>query len=145
MNTKFFTTAAASAALVLAMGVNAAAADSGTTNPASKTPGISFVDHGGKGGLKDLVVEAGTDPGTVELHFAGAEKITQGDVGMLVITRANGSTWRYKPSVYQVVDGKRKVLITGFHFVGKDRVSLKVHKYNSSAPLVVGPVSGRSS
>jgi hypothetical protein len=144
MTIRFFTTAAASAALVLGMGVNAVAADTGTTNSGFRSPGISFVDRGGRSGLKDLVVEAGTDPGTVELHFAGAQKITFGDVGMLIITRADGSIWRYRPSVYQVVDGKRKPLVAGFHFVGRDRVSLRVDKYNSSVPLVVGPVSGRN-
>jgi hypothetical protein len=145
MTTKSVTTAVASAALVLSMGVNAAAADTSTTNLGTRTVGISFLDRGGKGGLKDLVVEAGTDPGSVELHFAGAQKIAFGDVGMLVITRADGSVWRYRPSVYQVVNGKRRPLIAGFHFVGQDRVSLRVSGYDSSVPLVVGPVSGRNS
>ncbi|MDQ1474100.1 MAG: hypothetical protein QOJ99_5580 [Bryobacterales bacterium] len=142
---KIFTTATASAVLALAIGANAVAADVTTTNSGFRTPGISLVERGGRSGLKDLVVQAGTDPGTVELHFAGAQKITFGDVGMLIITRADGSIWRYKPSVYQVVDGKRRPLIAGFHFMGKDRVSLKVDKYDSSAPLVIGPVSGRNS
>ena len=75
--------------------------------------------------MKDLVVEPGKDPSTVELHFAGAQKVTFGDVGTLVIVKADGSIWRYKPSVYQMVDGKRRTLAVGFHFVGKDRVSLK--------------------
>jgi hypothetical protein len=144
MNMKMIASATASAALALAMGANAMAADAGVVNTEAKKPGISFVDRGGRGGLKDLVVEAGTDPSTVELHFAGAQKITFGDVGTLVIVKADGSLWRYKPLVYQIVNGKRKFVSTGFHFVGRDRVSLRVDKLDPSAPLIVAPVSGKN-
>jgi hypothetical protein len=144
MNMKTIASAAASAALVLAMGANAVAADVGAVNPAAKGPGVSFVDRGGRGGLKDLVVEPGTDPSTVELHFAGAQKISFGDVGTLTIVKADGSLWRYKPLVYQIVNGKRKFVSVGFHFVGRDRVSLRVDKLDPSAPLIVAPVSGKN-
>src|SRR3954452_22282537 len=117
MKIRFFTTASASAALVLAMGVNAAAADIRTTNTGYKNPGISYVDRGGKAGLLDVVVEAGTDPGVVQLHFAGAQKVVLGDLGVLMITRADGTIWRYRPPLYQTVNGKRRELIAGFHFV----------------------------
>lgn len=144
MNRKLFASAAGSAALALALSVNAMAADMAASNPDPKSSGISFVDRGGRYGMKDLVVEPGKDPRTVELHFAGAQKVTFGDVGTLVIVKADGSLWRYKPSVYQVVDGKRRYLAVGFHFVGKDRVSLRVDNLDWSAPLVVAPVSGKS-
>lgn len=145
MNTRFFVAAAASAALVMAMSVNAMAADAGTTNTGyAKHSGFAYVDRNSKGTVKDLVVEAGADPGAVVLHFAGAQKVEFGDVGTLKITRADGSIWRYKPAVYQVVDGKRKFVTVGFHLLDKDRVSLKVTKFNASEPLVLGPVDGRN-
>jgi hypothetical protein len=144
MTMKLFASAAASAALTLVMGATAFAADAGTANPEFKSPGVSFVDRAGRSGMKDLVVEPGTDPASVELHFAGAQRITFGEVGTLVIVKADGSLWRYKPSVYQMIDGKRKYVNVSFHYIGRDRVSLKVGKVDSSAPLVVTPVSGKN-
>ena len=66
------------------------------------------------------------------------------DVGTLRITRRDGSFWLYKPSVYQIVNGKRRSVPVAFKAVGGDRVSLRLGKFDNSAPLVVGPVSGRT-
>lgn len=142
MNKKFFVSAAASAAMALVMGANAMAADIGTTSQPYKASGITYVDRSGNTGIKDLVVEAGTDPKSVELHFAGAQKVEFGEAGGLRITRANGSIWHYKPQVYQLVNGKRHYVVVGFHFIGKDRVALRPGRFDTSAPLVVGPVDG---
>ncbi len=145
MNKRVFVSAAVSAALALAVGGSAMAADIHATGAGhAKHAGFDYVDRNGSGTVKDLVVEAGADPGAVVLHFAGAQKVEFGDVGTLKITRADGSIWRYKPSVYQMVDGKRKYMTVGFHMLDKDRVSLKLVRFDASAPLVVGPVDGRN-
>jgi hypothetical protein len=54
----------------------------------------------------------------------------------------DGHAWRYRPDVYQVVNGKRKLLSVGFSFLGHDRVALHLDKYDPSVPLIVTPVSG---
>jgi hypothetical protein len=97
---------------------------------------------GRNGERKDVVIQPGTDPSVLELRFAGADRINVESVGTLLIVNKDGSVWRYKPDVYQLVDGKRKSKIFAFHFIGKDRVSLKIEKLNPSAPVVVGPVNG---
>jgi hypothetical protein len=132
MNKKTFALATASAALALMTGTSAFAADLATANTGYKNPSVSFVDRDKKGELKDAVLEAGADAQKVE--FAG--------IGTLRITKANGSVWNYKPVVYQVVNGKRRPVTVAFRFIGKDRVSLRPHKVDASAPLVVGPVTG---
>lgn len=138
---RILATAAATVAMTIT-GFAAPPVDVGTTVSVAKTPGVSFVER--HGGVKEVVLEAGTDPSTLELRFPGAQKVTFENVGTLLVINHDGSLWRYKPEVYQVVNGKRKPVLFGFHFVGNDRVSLKVQKLNPSAPLVVGPVKGES-
>lgn len=137
---KFFVTATATAALVLMLGSNATAADAGTSTGSLRSPVVSFTDHGKPGHLKDLVVEAGSDPSAVELHFAGARKVEMIDTGTLRITDKDGSTWRYKPTAHQFVNGKQKTLVVGFKHVGQDKVTIWINKYDAAAPVVIGPV-----
>ena len=144
MNRKTFTLAAASAALALMTGTRALAADIATANTGYKSPSVSFVDRDIKSEFKDAVVEAGADPGVLQLHFADAQKVEFAGIGTLRITKANGSVWTYKPVVYQVVNGKRRPVAVAFRFIGKDRVSLRPQKFDTSVPLVVGPVAGRN-
>jgi hypothetical protein len=148
MNVKSFASVAASAGLALMMVGSALAADATTTVGTSPTVyqgGFAYVNHGYKNsGAKDLVVEAGADPSSVELHFEGAQKVEFADVGTLRITRSDGTFWIYKPSAYQVVNGKQRFVPLAFHAIGKDRVALRLGKFDASAPLVVGPVSARN-
>jgi len=73
MNKRVFVSAAVSAALALAVGGSAMAADIHATGAGhAKHAGFDYVDRNGSGTVKDLVVEAGADPGAVVLHFAGA-------------------------------------------------------------------------
>lgn len=145
MNRKLFVSAAASAALVIVMGANAIAADNSTATAGNKTAaGVTFVEHGRKDGLKNVVIEAGADPSVLELHFDGAQRVSFESVGTLLIVKADGTIWRYKPTVYQVIDGKQKNRLTTFRIMAKDRVSMKVDRLDSSVPLVVGPVSARN-
>ena len=123
MNGKFFIPAVAAGILALAMSGSAMAA------------GI------GGGHSRELVLQAGTDPNLVQVHFAGAQKVTVAAGGLLEILDADGVIWRYHPSLYQVVNGKRHQIAAGFHIVDKDRVALRVSKFDASAPLVFGPVN----
>jgi hypothetical protein len=145
MMTRLFATAAAAAAMTMMLVTTAMAADIGIATAAAKAPGITVVDRGGSSTVKDVVLEAGTDPSVLELRFAHAQQVTFEGVGTLRIVDGDGHVWRYKPSVYQMLDGKRKDKVVGFHFIGKDRVSLKVDKLDPSAPLVVGPFGPQDS
>ncbi len=122
MNRKFFVPALAAGILALAMSGSAMAA------------GV------GSGHAHELVMEAGTDPNLIQVHFAGAQKVSLVAGGQLEIVNADGGIWRYRPTVYQVVNGKRHQIVAGFHVVDRDRVALRVSKFDASAPLVIGPV-----
>ncbi len=91
---------------------------------------------------RDYVIQPGTDPSSVQLHFAGAQRIFVSGTGELEIVNTDGHAWRYRPEVYQIVNGKRKGVTVGFSFLGRDRVALKVSRYDPSEPLIVTPVGG---
>jgi hypothetical protein len=131
MNRRFLFPVVLSAVLAIAT-VSSAAAGSGVAyrEKAHSTPD------------RDFVIQPGTDPSSVQLHFAGAQRVTFSGTGALEIVNLDGHAWRYRPEVYQVVNGKRKVVAVGFSFLGRNRVALRLSKYDPSAPLIVTPVSG---
>lgn len=113
-----------------------------TVSSAFAGSGVAFRDTAHGAPNRDLVIQPGTDPSSVQLHFAGAQRVTYSGTGMLEIVNADGHAWRYRPEVYQIVNGKRKLITVGFSFVGRDRVTLRLTRYDQSEPLIVSPVSG---
>jgi len=105
--------------------------------------GYVYTESAANKQMKNLVIEPGADPSAVELHFAGAERVTFGGVsGDLDILGRDGHLWHYHPNAYQTVNGKRKPVVVGYQFVGNDRVTLKIKHYDPSVPVVVTPVTG---
>jgi len=100
---------------------------------------------GGAGhGSQRIVMEANTNHGTLELHFADAQRVSFYDASTLQITRADGTTWKYRPSLSQDVNGKRKYLVPEFRILGRDRVGLSVTKADTSAPVLLDGKSPNS-
>jgi hypothetical protein len=104
--------------------------------------GVAFRDTAHGAPNRDLVIQPGTDPSSVQLHFAGAQRVTYSRTGVLEIVNTDGHAWHYRPEVYQIVNGKRKLVSVAFGFVGRDRVTLRLTRYDPSEPLIVTPVSG---
>jgi hypothetical protein len=74
---------------------------------------------------------------SIQLHFAGSERVAQNGNGGLDIFRADGSVQHYRPRVYQVVDGRRTVVLPAYHVVSRDRVELEVHHVDPAAQILV--------
>ena len=119
MTRNTFLSAVATGILALSMGGNAMAAD--VTGGASATKKATAV----------------TEPYSLQLHFAGAERVTFYQVGTLMIHKADGTTWKYRPTVTQTVNGKRKFLNADLGIVGKDRVEVKARTIDATAPVLV--------
>ena len=115
-----------------------------TVSSAFAGSGVAFRDKAHDTSNRDLVIEPGTDPSSVQLHFAGAQRVRYSGTGELEIVNTDGHMWRYHPEVYQIVNGKRRLITVGFSFVGRDRVTLRLTKYDAAEPLIVSPVSGPS-
>jgi hypothetical protein len=142
MNKRFFMSAAASGLLALAMGGHALAADvSAVVNAGFRTPGLSLVDRGHGSSMRNLVMEPGSDPNSIQLHFNGAQRVSIGPVSSLEIVSADGTSWHYRPELYQVVNGKRHNVAVSFHIVDMSHVTLRVKKFDATAPLILGPVA----
>jgi hypothetical protein len=133
MNKRVFIPAIAAAITILGLGGSVLAAGLGT-------PGFVLTTRAGHPSIHDMVIEPGADPSELQMHFAGAERVTPNATGNLDIVKADGTVWHYKPQIYQVVNGKQRPVAIGYHILDKDRVSLKVQKLEPGASLVIGPV-----
>ncbi len=130
MNKNTILTAVATGILALSMGSNAVAADvAGTTKAAVQSTERSTKNN--------IVLEAGSDPSTLKLHFDGARRVAFYDAATLQITKEDGTTWKYRPNLSQTVNGKKKYLVPGFRIVGKDTVALSVSQYDASSPVML--------
>ena len=123
MSKKFFISAVAAG--IMAFGVNAMAAD------ANDAPGYGT----------QIVMRSTPNPAQLELHFSDAQRIMFYDATTLQITRADGTSWKYRPHLSQDVNGKRTYLTPSFKIMGRDRVGLTVVKKDAEAPVLL---NGRS-
>ncbi len=131
----------ASVLFALAFTAAALAADNSAYTPHTTTvvaPHVSLVDVNGNAKL--AVIEAGTDPSTVQIHFADAQRVSTAFGGGLDVVSKDGNLWHYRPQVFQTVNGKRHDIAATFRVVDRDRVVLVVGKIDASVPLVVSPV-----
>src|SRR5207237_7942977 len=83
-------------------------------------PGIDLVFYGNQGKLEyDFLVAPGADPEAIQLKIAGARKLRLNSSGNVVLSAATGEVELQKPLVYQMLDGKRR-LIEGRYVVAAD-------------------------
>jgi hypothetical protein len=121
MSNKLFLSAAAAGILALSTGGNALAGDN--RYPAEK--------------LHTVTMFSGNDPAKVELKISDAQRVMFHQSGTLKVTRDDGSTWTYRPTLTQRVNGKTKYLIPSFRILGKDRVAVSLYNADPSAPIIL--------
>jgi MYXO-CTERM domain-containing protein len=105
-------------------------------------PGVDLVYHGSDAGRLeyDFVVAPGASP-DVALDVEGARKLRVAADGWLEIDLGVGELLRQPPpTVYQEVDGKRRVVAGRYRVVGKARVGFTVAAYDRARTLVIDPV-----
>ena len=101
--------------------------------------GIDLVYYGNERQLEyDFVVAPGAEPGQIALEFAGGRpRVTRN--GGLALT-VHGVPLNFsKPTIYQVIDGKRQTVAGGYRLTG-NRVRFALGKYDHSRALVIDPV-----
>jgi hypothetical protein len=104
-------------------------------------PGIDLIYYGNQRQLEyDFVVAPGADPDAIRLGFQGADKLSLGADGNLVLHTASGEVIQRVPLVYQEINGARQELSGRYVLTGKERVGFQVAKYDTSRPLVIDPV-----
>jgi hypothetical protein len=109
-------------------------------------PGVDLVYRGNQRQLEyDFVVAPGADPGRIRLAFQGAESVTLGTRGELILHTAHGELVQHPPVVYQEAAGRREpvegryVLLSGRRGAPR-RVGFAVGRYDRTRPLVIDPI-----
>jgi Collagen triple helix repeat (20 copies)/Beta-propeller repeat len=115
-------------------------------------PGVDLLYRGDQRQLEyDLVVAPGADPSLIRLAFRGADTITIGAQGQLILHTASGDLIQPAPTVYQEA-GERRQRVEGHYLLlapsavkdggeGAHRqVSFALGRYDRGRPLIIDPV-----
>lgn len=102
-------------------------------------PGID-IDVGLKAGRPhfDVLVRAGAEPAQVQIAIDGADRISIGPDGHLVLATPLGTLILLQPVIFQDVPGDgRKAIDGGFRLLGAHLVGLALDPYDRSRDLVI--------
>ena len=103
-------------------------------------PGIDVVYHGNQPRLEyDWIVRPGADPRTIELGLAGVDHLRLRGDGALALVSGGIPLLQERPVVYQLLDGKRRLVSARFVVHGRRRFGFAVGAYDHSRPLVIDP------
>jgi hypothetical protein len=102
-------------------------------------PGIDLAFRGEGGRLKyEFHVAAGADPSKIRLAYAGAESLSLGAAGALLIETPLGTLRDQAPKSYQR-SGSRKVPVESSYATAGNRYGFELGPYDRSRPLVIDP------
>jgi hypothetical protein len=76
----------------------------------------------------------------VVLHFQGSERIFTDGSGRLEVLSADGGIRRYRPTLFQMIDGKRKTVAFSCRVIDAEHVELTAVHPDPSAPLELAPI-----
>jgi hypothetical protein len=86
----------------------------------------------------DIMVQCAAETGSIQLHFAGAERIDHGTSGDLLIFKGGGGGRAYyHPDIYQLIDGKVKSVRVSYKLNGPDRATMSFLNFKKEAPLIL--------
>jgi hypothetical protein len=103
-------------------------------------PGVNMAFHGAQHQLEfDFVVAPNAGPGTIGLHFTGAQRLNTDDSGNLVISSAAGNVVLHKPVAYQQRNGARQAVDARFVLKASNQVGFELGNYDRSRELVIDP------
>jgi photosystem II stability/assembly factor-like uncharacterized protein len=104
-------------------------------------PGIDLIYHSDQRKLEyDFKVAPGANPGTIRLAFEGAKRVRIEKNGDLVLGTSTGEVRQRRPTVFQQVLGRRKLVAARYVMRGKNRIGFRVGRYDRRKPLVIDPV-----
>ena len=96
--------------------------------------------YGSGNGVKyNFIVAPGGDPGQIGVYYEGADKVTLGRDGSVVVHTTVRSIRERRPYVFQLVDGEEREVASRWFFDG-DTLRLALGAYDKTLPLVVDPL-----
>lgn len=103
-------------------------------------PGIGLSYYGNQRQLEyDFTVAPHANPRVIELAFSGADKISIGDQGDLILHTAAGDIRHERPRMYQQRNGAEIPVAGEFTLLDAGKVGFAVGTYDVSLPLVIDP------
>jgi hypothetical protein len=103
--------------------------------------GVDLIYRGNPRQLEyDFVIAPGTDPGRIRLAFRGADEITLGAQGELILRTANGNLVQHAPMVYQERGERRQHVEGRYVLLARREVGFEVGRYDRTRPLIIDPV-----
>ena len=104
-------------------------------------PGIDVVYRGSQGRLEyDFAIAPHANPNKIRLAFRGVDGLGLDDHGNLVLRAEEHSIRQSTPTVYQVIEGKRRDVASGYVLLGDNEVGFELGAYNKEYPLMIDPV-----
>ena len=105
-------------------------------------PGVDLVYHGGAGDRLeyDFVLAPGADHRPIRLRFEGAERLSLGAGGELLLHTKAGTLRQGAPVVYQQRGGVRREVAGRYELRGAREVGFRLGEYDPTLPLVIDPV-----
>jgi hypothetical protein len=109
-------------------------------------PGVDLVFYGNQRQLEyDFVVAPGADPSRIALDLSGAGS---GDgsaridaaTGEVVIAAHSGELRLLRPVSYQIVEGRRVTVRSGFRLTAANEIGFTVGPHGRTLPLVIDPM-----
>src|SRR5439155_25884298 len=88
----------------------------------------------------DFVVRSTARPEPIHFRFDNAASLEIEKAGDLKIHGLDSLLTIRRPSAYQLVNGARREIETGFDLTGRLDAVLRISKYDSSVPLIIDPV-----
>ncbi len=104
-------------------------------------PGINLVFHGNQQQLEyDFDIAPYADPGVIQIHFDGVDKIFISPQGDLILNIGGREIHQPKPEIYQTITGKNAIINGSYKILDAQTVAFTTGSYNHSLPLVIDPV-----
>ena len=103
--------------------------------------GVDLIFRGNRRQLEyDFVLAPHAAPERIRLEFDGAESISVGADGALVLHTAGGDLVQPRPVLYQVIEGQRVHVDGGYELFPNGHVGFEVGRYDREQTLVIDPV-----
>ena len=104
--------------------------------------GVDLVYHDGGGNRLeyDFVLASGADYRPIRLRFDGADRLSLGEGGELLLHTKTGTIRQSAPVVYQERGGARHAVAGRYVLRGSREVGFQLGEYDRSLPLVIDPV-----
>ncbi len=89
----------------------------------------------------DFIVSPGADYSKIQIRYHGAESLTLGENGELIIKVANGEIIEQPPVVYQIIEGRQVNIDCNYLISADNTFSFSVDdRYNPAHELVIDPI-----